>query len=63
MVAWRMARRAGGRLTAQELASQTIARELRTLITREGNEAGHFVERIQLGFDPSRAQLQFVPLA
>ena len=62
MAARRVARRAGWRLKAQKLAPETNARDLRTLVAREGNEPGDFVERIQLGFDPSRAQLQFVPL-
>jgi predicted DNA-binding transcriptional regulator YafY len=41
---------------------ETIARDLRTLVTREGNEPGGFIEQIQLGFDAERVQLQTNPL-
>src|ERR1017187_8114116 len=41
---------------------ETVARDLRTLVTREGNEPGGFIERIQLGFDADRVQLQANPL-
>jgi len=36
----------------------TIARDLRTLVTRTGDEPGGFFERIQLGFDSDTVQLQ-----
>ena len=41
---------------------ETVARDLRTLVTREGNEPGGFIERIQLGFDAERVQLQANPI-
>jgi predicted DNA-binding transcriptional regulator YafY len=41
---------------------ETVARDLRTLVTREGNEPGGFIERIQLGFDADRVHLQANPL-
>jgi predicted DNA-binding transcriptional regulator YafY len=37
---------------------ETIARDLRTLVTRTGDEPGGFFERIQLGFDSDSVQLQ-----
>jgi predicted DNA-binding transcriptional regulator YafY len=36
----------------------TVARDLRTLVTRTGDEPGGFFERIQLGFDADTVQLQ-----
>jgi predicted DNA-binding transcriptional regulator YafY len=36
----------------------TVARDLRTLVTRTGDEPGGFFERIQLGFDADRVQLR-----
>lgn len=37
---------------------ETVARDLRTLVTRTGDEPGGFFERIQLGFDADRVQLR-----
>jgi predicted DNA-binding transcriptional regulator YafY len=37
---------------------ETVARDLRTLVTRTGDEPGGFFERIQLGFDANRVQLR-----
>jgi proteasome accessory factor C len=37
---------------------ETVARDLRTLVTRTGDEPGGFFERIQLGFDANSVQLQ-----
>jgi len=37
---------------------ETVARDLRTLATRTGDEPGGFFERIQLGFDADRVQVR-----